>query len=449
MYGGAQMAFKKSCMSAALAACVLVTACNTLTLQPTGSQPLNGTDVTMGTYSSARDERYIIVTMTDGVFERLARGEPVDKEADLPPLYADFLGHLARTYGLKRVADWPLDSLDIRCLVFELLDAGQRDATIAALTKEEFVETVQPVNGFSASGGTFVAPAGIDIGAAGYNDPYSSMQPALQEMQIAEAHRWATGRGVRVAVIDTGIDVQHPELRERIFGVRNFVDRDASAFNADVHGTAVAGVIAASANNGIGFVGVAPEAQLVGLKACWYAERSSRAHCNSFTLAKALNFAIGQQVDIINLSLGGPLDPLLARLVAMALERGVLVIGAVHPQWPNGFPAAVENVIAVTRSELREDDDIGTILAPGGQILSAKPNDDYDFYTGSSFAAAQISGVAALMRQLKPDLSSRFVKEAILASSPDGRGTANACRALARIVADLDCRAAVLTRVSQ
>lgn len=433
----------------ALAACVLVTGCNSLTLQPAGTQPLNGTDVTMGTYSSTSDGRYIIVTMTDTVFERLARGEAVDKEADLPPRYANFMGRLARTYGLKRVADWPLDSLDIRCLVFEVLDTGQRDAIITALSKEAFVETAQPVNGFSASGEAFVAPAGIDASAAGYNDPYSSVQPALRAMQIAEAHRWATGRGVRVAVIDTGIDVQHPELRERMFGIRNFVDRDAAAFNADVHGTAVAGVIAASANNGVGFVGVAPEAQVVGLKACWYAERASHAHCNSFTLAKALNFAISQQVDIINLSLGGPPDPLLARLVAKALERGALVIGAVHPQWPNGFPAAIENVIAVTHSRRREDDAIGAVLAPGGQILSAKPNDDYDFYTGSSFAAAQISGVAALMRQLEPNLSSRFVKDAILTTSEDPRGMANACRAIARIVTDVNCEAAKLTRVSQ
>lgn len=432
----------------ALAACVLVTACNSLTLQPTGRQPLNGTDVTMGAYSSASDVRYIIVTMTDSVFEGLVRGEPVDKEADLPPRYANFIGHLARTYGLRRVADWPLDSIDIRCLVFELLDAGQRDVTLRALAKEQFVETAQPVNGFSTNGDTFVPPAGIDIGATGYNDPYSFMQPALQEMQIAEAHRWATGRGVRVAVVDTGIDVRHPELRERMVGVRNFVDRDAAVFNTDVHGTAVAGVIAASANNGIGFVGVAPEAQIVGLKACWYAGRSNLAHCNSFTLAKALNFAIDQRVDIINLSLGGPPDPLLARLIAMAVERGALVIGAVHPQWPNGFPAALEDVIAVTHSKLRDDDDIGAILAPGGQILSTKPNEDYDFYAGSSFAAAQISGVAALMRQLKPDLSSRSVRDAILATAPEGGGTVNVCLAMTRIAGDLNCRPATLTRAS-
>ena len=429
-----------------LAACLLAGACGSLTLQPNSTKPLNGMDTTMGTYPTTNAARYIIVTMTDTVHEQLVRGERIDKEAELPPLYASFIGNLARTYGLKRVADWPLNSIDIRCLVFEVLDTGKRDATIAALAKENFVETVQPVSDFFTGGNAVAATA--DSNATGYDDPYSNMQPALQMMQIAESHRWATGRGVRVAVVDTGMDVRHPELRERVTGVRNFVDRDSAAFNADVHGTAVAGVIAAPSNNGVGFVGVAPEAEIIGLKACWQLDGSSRARCNSFTLAKALNFAIDQQVDIINLSLGGPPDPLLARLIAKALEREIVVIGAVHPDWSKGFPGAVEGVIAVSNAQAGDDDSIRPIRAPGDQILSAKPNNDYDFYTGSSFAAAQISGVTALIRQRKPHLSGEFVKELIAATSQDGRGTANACRAVARVVGDVSCQTATALQTS-
>ena len=429
--------------SVVLATCVLAACSSVTTLQPSGTKPLNGMDSTMGTYQSTNSSRYIIVTMKNSAHEQLVRGERVDREAELPPLYASFVGNLARTYGLKRVADWPLDSLDIRCLVFEVLDTGKRDATIAALSKENFVETVQPIVDFFTGGATAAAVAESNSNTTHYNDPYSNMQPALQKMQIAESHRWATGRGVRVAVIDTGIDVRHPELRKRVTGIRNFVDRDTNAFNTDVHGTAVAGVIAAPSNNGIGFVGVAPDAGIVGLKACWYGEGSTQARCNSFTLAKALNFAIDQQVDIINLSLGGPPDPLLARLLAKALERGMLVVGAIHPQWSNGFPGAVDGVIAVTNAQANA----GAITAPGDQILSAKPNNDYDFYTGSSFAAAQISGVAALIRQRKPHLSGQFVKELIAATSQDGQGT-NACRAVARVVGDVTCQAATVMQAS-
>ncbi len=146
------------------------------------------------------------------------QGERVDREAALPPLYARFVGNLARTYGMKRVADWPLGSLDIRCLVFEVADPARRDATIAALAKEQFVESAQRVSGFTTSG---------EAARGGYNDPYRNLQPALDTMQVVESHRWATGKGVRVAVIDTGIDTEHPDLRERVVGIRNFVDREA------------------------------------------------------------------------------------------------------------------------------------------------------------------------------------------------------------------------------
>jgi subtilisin family serine protease len=242
------------------------------------------------------------------------------------------------------------------------------------------------------------------------------------------------------------VDTHHPDLRDRVVGIRNFVDRNESAFNADVHGTAVAGVIAATANNGVGLVGVAPESDVLGLKACWETDRvQSGAHCSSFTLAKALNFAIDQQVDVINLSLGGPPDPLLERLVAKALERNILVVGATSPKWPNGFPAVVEGVIAVT--------DAGTsstqyITAPGNQVLSTKPKDEYDFYTGSSFATANVAGVVALIRQRKPHLSGKVVKNLIETTSQSEPPTANACHALVRIVEDGHCEPVSATKTA-
>lgn len=417
-----------------LASCALLAACNSLTIQPTAS--INAMDTTLATYKESETNRYIVVTMTNAVHEQLVRGERVDREGELPPLYANFLGNLSRTYNLKRVADWPLSSIDIRCLIFEVPDAARRDATIAALRKERFVETAQPLNLFYT----------LADAAPTSNDPYLDLQPALKVMQISESHRWATGKGVRVAVIDTGVDTHHPDLRDRVVGIRNFVDRNESAFNADVHGTAVAGVIAATANNGVGLVGVAPESDVLGLKACWETDRvQSGAHCSSFTLAKALNFAIDQQVDVINLSLGGPPDPLLERLVAKALERNILVVGATSPKWPNGFPAVVEGVIAVT--------DAGTsstqyITAPGNQVLSTKPKDEYDFYTGSSFATANVAGVVALIRQRKPHLPGKVVKNLIETTSQSEPPTANACHALVRIVEDGHCEPVSATQTA-
>ena len=419
-----------------IASCVLVSACGSVAIQPT--RPVNGMDTTMGKYEESQADRYIIVTMDDAIHEQLVQGERVDREATLPPRYAQFLSHLSRTYGLKRVADWPLGSLSIRCLVFEVSDPAQRAATIAALSREQYVESAQEVSAFYTSSDAVAAP---QVAATDYNDPYQNLQHALNEMQILESHRWATGRGVRVAVIDTGSDTRHPELRQRITGTRNFVDRDANAFNGDVHGTAVTGVIAAVSNNGAGLVGVAPEADIVSLKACWQrgsaaGEKASDAICSSFTLAKALNFAIDQQVDVINLSLGGPADPLLARLVNKALEQNILVVGAATPKWPGGFPVGIDGVIGVANMDAQPQHRL--VNAPGNQVFSTRPENQYDFYTGSSFSAAHVSGVTALIRQRKPHLPAKIVKELIAATSQPKQG-ANACRAVARVVESEGC----------
>src|SRR5688572_8864025 len=313
---------------------ILIAGCGTLSIQP-ATVP-NAMDTTVGKYRDSDADRYILVTMTDAVHQELVKGERVDA-GNLPPRYASFLASLARTYGLRRVADWPLSSIDIRCLVFEVTDPAQREPTIAALAKERYVESAQALSIFYSM--SEVAAQGVPA----YNDPHQNLQHGLALMQVREAHQWATGKGVRVAVIDTGMDTRHPELQSRVVGIRNFVDRNTQGFNEDVHGTAVAGVIAAASNNGVGLVGVAPEADIVGLKACWRSEDAlSGAHCSSFTLAKAINFAIDQGVNVINLSIGGPADPLLARLVAKALERNVVVVGAMSAKWQNGFPAAVD-----------------------------------------------------------------------------------------------------------
>ncbi len=99
-------------------------------------------------------------------------------------------------------------------------------------------------------------------------------------------------------------------------------------------------------------------------------------------------------MDVINLSLGGPPDELLSRLVAKALESNILVVGAVNPDSPGGFPSGVEGVIAVANATApRSADTTDVLTAPGNQVLSARPNADYDFYTGSSFSAAQVSWI--------------------------------------------------------
>jgi hypothetical protein len=123
----------------------------------------------------------------------------------------------------------------------------------------------------------------------------------MRTLSVSGAHRWASGRGVRVGIIDTGVDLRHRELGGKVVATADFVARDRRTFLTDRHGTAVAGVIAASVNNHLGIVGVAPDAALVAAKACWY-EPGDRlqitAVCSSFTLARALAFALERDVDV-------------------------------------------------------------------------------------------------------------------------------------------------------
>ncbi|MFT5209004.1 MAG: major intracellular serine protease [Flavobacterium sp.] len=125
-----------------------------------------------------------------------------------------------------------------------------------------------------------------------------------------------------VAVVDTGVDRTHPELSDRIMYSSSFIDNDISNFDADEHGTAVAGIIGSKANNEVGIVGVAPEVKLMVLKACQQDDKTRRAHCDSYSLLKALTRVLALEPDILNLSLAGPPDPLIARLIDAILGKG-------------------------------------------------------------------------------------------------------------------------------
>jgi subtilisin family serine protease len=259
---------------------------------------------------------------------------------------------------------------------------------IAELAKDPRVDSAQPLNQFATE-------TNADEGA--YNDPYASLQTVLRDLTVARAQQWSRGSGVRIAIIDTGIDFEHPDLAGQVIARRNFVDGDDSAFRLDRHGTAVAGVIGAVPDNHIGIVGIAPDARLIALKACWQAPRAGApAACNSFTLAQAIGSAIDMQADIVNLSLGGPSDPLLARLLQRGMQRGTIFIGAAPPPGtPAGFPTDVDGVLSVAVAEESRDAAGTRLLAPAHDVLTLVPAGHWDFASGSSIAAAEVTATAA------------------------------------------------------
>lgn len=354
------------------------------------------------------------------------------------------LNQIAQEYDLRRIDGWLIGSLSVYCEVFQVPGGHATEDVIARLAADTRVESVQGMNIFRTQ-------------SASYNDPYLGLQSAIHTMRVTEAHTWATGKGVKVAVVDTGIEIDHPDLRDRIYLTRNFVADSRDDTQHDQHGTAVAGIIAATLNNGLGIVGVAPEVEILSLRACWEGDdESAAALCSSFTLAKALEYAVSSQTDILNLSLAGPQDPILSRLLNVALDRGIIIVtaSAGSDAGNNPFPASVPGVIAVRSSHdgdsphSNPESALKHIAAPGHNILTTAPNGSYAFYSGSSLAAAHVSGIVALLVQREPGLSSRQADDLLRHSSiVVGEGEiVNACNALAQLLEVTGCREVVATR---
>jgi subtilisin family serine protease len=341
---------------------------------------------------------------------------------------------LAEDYDLAWVADWRIEVLGVHCVVYSAPDPKSRSEAVRRLKNDRRVETVQPMNEFRTA-----------AKAVAYDDPYFRLQNQVQLIRVPEAHRWSRGRGVRVAVIDTGVDLRHPDLARRVRLARNFVDADAAAYGRDAHGTAVAGVIAATMNNGQGIVGVAPEVEILALKACWHASPTAPAICNTLTLAEALAFAIERRAAVINLSLTGPDDPLLRRLVGVALSRGCVVVGADPGSVEDGesFPLAVPGVLAVADADERGvDRSRARIAAPGHDILTLAPSGRYDYLSGASLSSAMVSGIAALLLEMRRSLTPgevALLMEHTASNAPGPRPLVNACKALASLVSTVTC----------
>ena len=340
---------------------------------------------------------------------------------------ASTLAALQRNYRWRQLVGWPIKSLDLYCIVLEPPSGISRDTLLMALGRDRRVQLVEPLRNFSVYSG--------QQDTRKYNDPYVDLQRGFVETAAARAQTATQGAGVEVAIVDTGADAAHPDLKGQIRDVHNLVDDDASAFDRDHHGTEVAGIIGAIADNHIGIVGMAPKATLSVYKACWYPPDSDAgAHCNSFTLAKALAAVMDTNARIVNLSLGGPADPLLSRLMQRVLEHHV-VIAALPPDGHlDGFPADVPGVIVVNSSGSAMDPP-GVLNAPGNDILTTQPDGGYDFTSGSSMATAQVSGIAALLVSLDPKLDGRALHDLLIRTSKvsDGLLQVNAAAAVAAL----------------
>ena len=313
---------------------------------------------------------------------------------------------VAETYSLHEVANWPIRALSVHCVVYEVPDDRPVATVLSALAKDPQITLAQPLQQFHTL-----------TQSATYNDPLYDLQTNLVALGIAQAHERSLGAGIRVALIDTGVDVAHPDLRDRIAGAHSYVDTLAAASGGNRHGTAMAGLIAAAANNRVGIVGVAPLAQVEVFEACWQLRPNvDEAACNTFTLAKALAAAIDARAQLVNLSIAGPADPLLSALIEAGLKRGAIFVGAVSAE-TDSFPTDVPGVIGVGSSE----HGIGsaTVTAPSVHVLTLRPQAQYDFVSGTSVAAAEVTGVIALLLSADPSLTASSIRQLLRRTSCD------------------------------
>jgi len=370
-----------------------------------------------------------------------------------------------------------------RVLVTIPLDSGESWKTVAkklASTYKMDVEQVTQLKSLKIAIVVFSLPAGTDVlkrvaeiesdGLAAQPDfIYATSDEGLNEAEaetplqqqygptMIHADRLrgsVTGKGVKIALIDTGVDSSHPGLLGKI---AEQADMTGKGFTADVHGTLLAGIIAAEPARAGGIYGIAPGASILAVKACEpNSPRSAAAQCFSLALARGLDFAIVKKAAVINMSLGGPAgveDRLLKRAVDQAVSDGAMVVAAAGndgPKAPPGFPAALPNVVAVTAVDSKEQlypsatqGEFVDLAAPGVDIVSTSPGGRVLVSSGTSLAAAFVSGSAALALQQQPRLSRKALQALLERTAKDlgsagrnrqfGHGLVDACRSVAEL----------------
>jgi type VII secretion-associated serine protease mycosin len=243
----------------------------------------------------------------------------------------------------------------------------------------------------------------------------------------------ATGAGVMVAVIDSGVDAQHPQLRARIARGTDFLDpRGDGTVDCVGHGTAVASIIAAEPRRNVGFRGLAPGARILPVRVSEQSIVDGRAAGRTVTpaqFAQAIRWAVDHGADVLNLSVVlYQDDPAVRSAVRYALDRDVVVVAAVGNAHDSGdptpYPAAYSGVLGVgavgadgARARFSQVGRYVDVMAPGSEVLAATVGRGHAWYEGTSYAVPFVSATAALVREYRPDLSAADVVRRIVATA--------------------------------
>ena len=315
---------------------------------------------------------------------------------------------LGRRYRLARLQSVPFELGGTTLVRWRITDRRSVPVVVRALENDATVLSAQPNYLFALQDGA-VTGAGKSEG-----DP---AQYILAKMHLPEAHALAKGSRILVAVIDSGIDVAHPDLAGDIAGT---FDALGSGLKVHTHGTAIAGAIAAHGR----LMGAAPSAQILAVRA-FSGEGADEG--TSFAIMSGLNWAVSHGARIVNMSFAGPQDPGIARSLAAAHDKGVVLVAAAGNKGaksPPLYPAADPNVIAVTATDANDQLPVFAnrgshiaVAAPGVDLMLLAPNATLQLSSGTSFSAAYVSGTAALMLERKPDLDPEMLRRALMGTA--------------------------------
>src|SRR6266511_904328 len=310
---------------------------------------------------------------------------------------------------------------------FRITNGRSPAEIIRALAAIQFVAVAQPNYVYTLQQQPEeTAPAARgDTGSKG--DP---AQYIVEKLKISDVHRMVRGTNVPIAVIDSEIDAAHPDLE----GV---IAQRFSAVGApekpDAHGTGMAGAIASHQR----LLGTAPAARILAVHA--FSTAAPTPQSTTFSILKGIDWSVREGARIINMSFAGPKDPSLERALKATYDKGIVLIAAAGNaglKSPPLSPGADPNVIAVTATDV--DDKLFTganrgkyisVAAPGVDILVPAPEGDYQITTGTSVAAAEVSGIVALLLERNPKLTPADIRRILTTSAKRlGPGQRDECR---------------------
>jgi hypothetical protein len=297
----------------------------------------------------------------------------------------ELIGQMGAKFNLGLIETYDIKSLQMKVALFQTKEDIFK--LIHAILKQEGVVLAQPNYIFRTM-----------------TEPMSDKQNIYRILNLKKVHESVRGKGVIVAIVDTGVDAQHKDLKDRVMSSENLLKEP---FAAEVHGTAVAGVIGASINE-FGIEGVAPEAEILALRACRQVfEQYPEAECYTTSVAKAIDMAIEKKAKVVNMSFGSiASDKLILKLIEEGSRRGIIFVAPVG-NMPNqkelAFPASHPLVVAVAGMDEKgnpypnkEIASKARVCAPATNILTTTPGDKHNFLNGTSLSSATIAGILTL-----------------------------------------------------